>query len=253
MAPITRPKHLLIDADIVLFKMCFRNELVVEWPNGVTNTVVNLPKAKYDTEQFLQKLLDRTKCQEFTLCFTHQLNFRYKLYPKYKSNRADTPRPFLLSYLKEWIQEVYPWLSRKYCEADDLIGILCTQSPDKYMAATIDKDFNTLPIWLYNWNTDELRRVSTKEADYNFHTQWLIGDSGDGYGGCYRIGKKRAEKLFKGEPPSQWGVLVIQTYDCNKLRYTWNDIVTQARMARILRHEDWDDIKQEPILWKPDL
>lgn len=29
------------------------------------------------------------------------------------------------------------------------------------------------------------------------------------------------------------------------------DAIKQARLARILRNEDWDAVKKEPILWTP--
>jgi hypothetical protein len=33
--------------------------------------------------------------------------------------------------------------------------------------------------------------------------------------------------------------------------FTKKDALTQSRLARILRIEDWNAEKKEPILWKP--
>lgn len=245
-----RPKHLLIDGDIVLFKLSFRNEYTIEWASGPSK-VQNLEKATLDVSSFIRRLLNKTGCDKYTVCFTNELNFRYGVYPQYKSNRVNSARPDIFPFLKENVQRAHPWLSKKYCEADDLIGILATREPHRYMAASIDKDFYSLPVWLYNWSKNEIKKIPLKLADYNFHLQWLTGDSGDGYGGCYGIGPKKAAKILSGNHQVEWTISVIQAYDCNRIKYTWEDIMAQARMARILRHEDWDTDKQEPILWEP--
>lgn len=247
-------KTLLIDGDILMFKFAFRHQKKITWGNGVETGVLNLERATYDVDEFIDDLKEATRCVDYLVCFTNSINFRYGLFPDYKHNRVNMEPPKLLRELKKHLKENHPWRSEKYLEADDLMGILGTTNPSKYVLATIDKDFESLPVTLYNWNKDRFpHRISLRDADYHFHYQWLKGDTTDGFSGCYLIGDKKARQILDGAKPSEWSTCVVATYaTCKKVCYSWEDIVTQARMARILRASDWDSKRKEPILWTPD-
>jgi DNA polymerase-1 len=60
------------------------------------------------------------------------------------------------------------------------------------------------------------------------------------------MGPKKAEKLL-AEAPS-WAPVVKAFTDA---KLTADDALKQARLARILRWDDWDKEKKEPILWTP--
>ena len=80
--------------------------------------------------------------------------------------------------------------------------------------------------------------------------QTLIGDKVDGYSGCKGIGDKTARKILgdvgKNSLEKMWG-LVKNSYE--KMGYTEEDALRNARMARILRAEDYDFKKKEVKLW----
>ena len=245
-------RTLLIDADILMFRFAFRHQKVIQWSDDVSSEVLDEGRAKNDLDNFIYDLLIATNCVDYLLCFTHSINFRYKIFPKYKANRANMEPPKMLTILKTHMADNHPCESREWLEADDLMGIMGTQEPDKYVLATIDKDFLSLPVLLYNWNTPKLRvrRITKRQANYWFHYQWLCGDASDGYKGVYRIGDKKAREILDAVKPSKWTRTVVQTY-ADKC-YTWEELITQARMARILRTEDYDHDKREVILWTPD-
>ena len=92
----------------------------------------------------------------------------------------------------------------------------------------------------------ELLTITRPQADFNFLTQALMGDVTDGYAGCPSIGKITAEKILTKDP--SWNAVVGQ-YAKQKLNYDY--ALTQARLARILRFEDWDVEKNQIILWEP--
>ncbi len=68
-------------------------------------------------------LLD-TGATEFTIWLSDRAenNFRYKIYPEYKANRKDLPRPRHLEALKEYL--ITKWSARIALgmEADDALG-----------------------------------------------------------------------------------------------------------------------------------
>ena len=245
-------RTLLIDADILMFRFAFRHQSTIDWSHTVSSEILDEDRAKTDLDNFIYDLLRVTNCVDYLLCFTHSVNFRYGLFPAYKANRADMEPPKMLSILKAHMMDNHPHESREGLEADDLMGIMGTMHPDHYVLATIDKDFLSLPVLLYNWNTPKLgvRRVSKRQANHWFHYQWLIGDASDGYGGCWMIGAKKASGILAACKPSQLSAAVVETYSAKC--YSWEEIITQARMARILRTEDYDHDKREVILWTPD-
>jgi DNA polymerase-1 len=89
--------------------------------------------------------------------------------------------------------------------------------------------------------------------------QVLTGDTCDGYSGCPGIGKKKAEKILNEAIDSYSGDFVT------KEEFIWSfiipaylskglseeDALTQARVARILRKDDYDFKKGEVKLWSP--
>jgi len=246
----TTKKTLLIDADILMFRFAFKHQKEVHWPNGAVTFVTQKTLAKIDIDQFIKDLLVKTHCVDYILCFTDKLNFRYSVLPSYKSNRANIIPPKLLGTLKKHMKNNHPWHTEPYLEADDYMGILGTRHPNKYVLTTNDKDFKSLPVTLFNWDKDEKpKKIEEQDADFNFHYQWLIGDSGDGYKGCYKIGDKKARKILGEREPAEWSAAVVETY-ADKC-YSWEEILQQARMARILRSIDYNFKRKEIILWSP--
>lgn len=248
-------RHLLIDGDILMFKFAFRHQTNIQWDNGADTELLDQERAIKDLDMFINRLLRQTKCFTYTICFTHQLNFRYAVLPTYKHNRANSVPPTMIRLLKNHMRDEHPWDSWEGCEADDMMGILGSSDPRKYVLTTIDKDFECIPCTLFNWNNDKKpRRITQRMADFNFHKQWLMGDPTDGFKGCQGVGKIKAIQLLKKTPPEEWSTCVVATYATHKsITYSWDDIMAQARMARILRNTDWDWNKKEPILWTPNV
>lgn len=118
---------------------------------------------------------------------------------------------------------------------------------------SFDKDFKTIPCKFAKGSPDGkiTKSVIGKDAaDWWFMYQTLIGDVTDGYTGCKGIGDKKARKLLGaiGEKQlSEMWKIVVDTYE--KAGLTAEDALTNARMARILRAEDYDFKKKEVKLW----
>ena len=145
-------------------------------------------------------------------------------------------------------------------EGDDVMGILHTENSDTTVIVSSDKDMLTIPGRVYNPRHGEIVEVSLNEANYNWLTQTLTGDSTDGYGGCPRVGKVKAAKALI--PPDD-------THHEFYLRRNWQIVIDlyrnfysdpdeaednalcQARLARILRCEDYDPDDGLIRLWHP--
>jgi len=241
----------LIDADIIMYRFAWKHQKKTMWPNGVVTVSTDPSRAINDADRFIGTLVRKTKCQAYRLCFTHKVNFRYSLFPQYKANRADIEPPVLLPILKKHLWDNHPCIDQEWLEADDLMGIHGTRDPNKFILATSDKDFKTLPVSLYLWNEKKpkVKRIDLRTADYWFHFQWLIGDTTDNFKGVYGLGKVTAKKILKGVRHKDFTRIVMEVY-ADKC-YTWKYLITQARMARILRHTDWDEKEKSVILWSP--
>jgi 5'-3' exonuclease len=138
-----------------------------------------------------------------------------------------------------------------------VLGILATRNPDDTIICSTDKDMRTVPCML--WDDKELTKITEAEADYRHLYQTLVGDASDGYPGCPGIGPVKAAKLLSAEARTieqgnatkcitMWQAVVDAFYAKG---LTEDDALLQARLARILRVEDWDAEKREPILWEP--
>ena len=77
--------------------------------------------------------------------------------------------------------------------------------------------------------------------------QTLTGDPVDGYKGCPGAGPAKAAKVLS-KAGSMWENVKREYV---KAGLTEDHAILQARLARILRFEDWDSANKQPILWTP--
>lgn len=125
-------------------------------------------------------------------------NFRYTVaqtHP-YKGNRKDREKPKHFEMLKRYMLDEWECEISTGMEADDWMGKF--QKGKQTIICTIDKDLDMIPGWHYNWKRYEIYHVSRWEAQRHFWTQMLTGDSVDNIKGIYRVGPKKAEKIFEG-------------------------------------------------------
>jgi DNA polymerase I len=238
---------LLIDGDLYLYQACAACEEEVHWGDDIWSLYCDIKGAKAMFDSRISEFKHKLDTNEFIICFTTGDNFRKTVLPEYKSNRKKTRKPVGYKALVEWVQDNYPCYSQDTLEADDIMGIIQSAKTHPTAIVSDDKDLKTIPGKLYRPMADELLHIKDLEADYNFLTQCLTGDSTDGYGGCPGIGPKRAEKILGNHP--SWE-LVAQAYISAGL--TREDAIAQSRCARILRYCDWDSETNSIRLWEPE-
>jgi DNA polymerase-1 len=184
------------------------------------------------------------------LCFSGTYttpNFRLAIDPSYKSSRVEKRKPLCYAALRKEADDTYKTQVIPGLEADDVMGIRATNPGANAIIVSQDKDMKTIPGRI--WTGDELLTISKAEADYWHMFQTLTGDAVDGFKGCPGMGPVGAQKLLKAIDPDLMWTAVVAAYQNKKL--TEADALRNARLARILRWDDWDTKKKEPILWTP--
>jgi hypothetical protein len=240
---MNKPTMAILDGDILAYRAAFWaesegveyleervNHDIQAWtPEGVTKVYVAMSCSRSD-------------------------NFRRKVWPAYKVHRDDSGRkaPEHLDYAEELVTKGN--VVRMDClEADDLMGM--GASSGKSIAVTIDKDLRAVPGW--HWNPDKEPEpvfIDEQTADYNFHAQWLTGDSTDNIPGIWKCGPAKAKKILESTQPVNWSTLVMATYEKAKGKdgesYNYEYCVAMAQCVRILRSGELDENNQ-PKLWFP--
>lgn len=269
MSPVKGAGHpfLLIDADVFAYKAAAGAERVITFDNEWYFPACSILDAE---DAFLSMLLpileefDVDMEKDCAFCFSTDRNggFRRGVLPSYKTNRDGKARPVALKFLREKLmsgRSVIPAHSvylRPGLEADDCLGILSTQKSyqkgRQKIIVSIDKDMKSLPGYFYNIGHPEegVLFVSEEEADHWFMKQTLMGDTTDGYGGCPGVGPKGADKVLADcKSLSEMWAAVVKAYD--KAGLSEEYAIQQARVARILRAEDYDFHNKQVKLWRP--
>ena len=240
---------LLIDTDILLYKAIASTEEEINWGDDIWTLFTDLKQSKKVFQLQLDTIKEKLNSDDILCCLSDPSdNFRKHIAPTYKSNRKGTRKPVGYAALRDWVKDNYPSLAKPTLEADDVMGIMATK-PDnigKVVVVSDDKDMRTIPTKIYAPMRDEMFEIRPAQADAFFFEQTLKGDPVDGYSGCKGVGEKTAAKILGTRPA--WSS-VEQAF--LKAGMTKEDALTQARLARILRWEDWDETKGEPKLWQP--
>lgn len=225
---------MLFDADILAFRCAAAAENEDE---GI---------AKYYVDKLIDDCINATQSDSYELYLTGKENFRYKIYPEYKANRLDQPRPRHLPYLRDYLSSLGAVTSTG-CEADDLLGVAqCSQ--DDTIIASLDKDLLTIPGKHYSWEISGsskgkrwVKEAVLQEVDHIsalrwFYTQCLTGDVADNIKGVEGIGKVKAAKIIEGLDNEQ------DLFDAVRATYDHDDaFVMNARCLYIWQKidDDW--------------
>lgn len=246
---------LLIDADMVAFIACSSATHEAEWESGISSYFADFEEVKAHFISRLTAAIDTalehhryTGEYDILLCLSDRdSNFRRSVLPTYKAHRKGQ-KPLCYWKLCDWMKQEGDVYIRPSLEADDCIGILATmeKNRDNCLIISGDKDMKTLPGRQYDFLRDTYAELSEEDADRNFLMQTLTGDPTDGYSGCPKIGAVNAARIL--DEDCSWAA-VVRAFE--KQHLTEQDALTQARVARILRAEDYDFKKKEVRLWTP--
>lgn len=240
---------LLIDADWLIFAACSACECDIRWDEWIHTLHLEPSDVHAYIGNRIEAWRELTGEKHVAMCFSDYPSFRFDLFPDYKANRVGKRKPLGLRDLRLWVERQYETRTMVGLEGDDVLGILATngsyQSP---IIVSPDKDMKTIPGLLLA--KDAVQVVTHEEAMRNWMLQTLTGDQSDGYPGIKGCGPVKADKILgdTADPMEMW-TAVLEAY--RKAGLTFADALLNARLARILRHGDYDCQTGEVNLWDP--
>jgi DNA polymerase-1 len=249
----------LLDSDVLVYEACRANEVETKWDDDLWTLHASEADTIEHFESLVAEVREGTGADEVVMALSdYDDPWRKRVMPTYKSNRKEVRKPITYRAMREYVHSAYRTFQRPGLEGDDVLGILLTNPnviTGEKIVVSLDKDMKTLPGLHINLKrarelTDwEPYRVSKADADYFHMYQTLTGDSTDGYPGCPKVGPKSAATLLEGQDPRAYWPVVVKAYV--KAGLSEGVALQNARVARILRHGDYDYDKKEVRLWTP--
>ena len=188
---------LLIDADsIIYYATYFPEDSLMEFPTEEEQ----LEEAKYRVVNKIQEIQNSVEewynIKQTYIFVAGKNNFRYKVYPDYKSNRANREKSLLLPIVKDHLVDELGAICANGAEADDYVYNSIKLSDGNCVVASPDKDvlYNCPNVPFYDYRSyqdvlGEFKYISEKESRLAIASQIVIGDSSDGVPGAYKVGK----------------------------------------------------------------
>ena len=228
-----KTRTLLIDADIVLYKVASMVEVATDWGDGIWTLHSDLKEAIPSLNKCVESYLEKLDTDIAKMCLTGHNNFRKKVHSEYKANRLNKRKPLVLGALREYVEATYDCLCEDNLEADDLMGLYSQHviPNNENIIVSIDKDMRTIPCKLC------------------VAIQCLTGDSTDNYHGCPGVGPVKAKAILDKAEGSYWEAIVAAY---KKAELTEKQALQQARLAYILHDaKDYNFKTKKVKQWTP--
>ena len=218
-----------LDLDIVAYRCAASSE---DEEEGI---------AHFRVDDMMNTILLRLQCEHYIGYLTGRNNFRKILYPEYKANRKDKPKPKWLQSCRDYLQFKWGGLVTNGVEADDALGIAASHELGSVICS-IDKDLLQIPGDHYNFVKDEHEYIGGRAADLNFWCQLLIGDTSDNVTGVRGIGPVKARKALEPlKDATEWFAAVRKLYaDDGRFLTNLNVLWVQRNRDKLWMHEHPD-------------
>lgn len=242
----------IFDADSLIYASCFKKKDDREFPEDLFETDVNVAFNKFEVsfERLLDFLEEQVNVDEVVFCNGSKNNFRKDISATYKLNRTQK-RPEILPLLHDMVKLEYNSIYGDGVETDDVVATLWAEEVEKngidsVVIMSLDKDYKQFPCWFYDYHYKkrELVKISEQEANENFYSQMIVGDSADNIKVCKGYGKVYAEKLFK-DAKNKYS-LMNRTYRLYKQVYgdDAKAMFNQAKSLLTLKTDCYENIKR---------
>lgn len=217
------PKIALIDGDIVAYRIGFASNDVSE----------RYALARVD--EFLSEMLMDLDVEDFYGYLTGEGNYRVNIAvtAPYKGNRSES-KPVHFTAIREYLVSDWSFTLSNGIEADDSIAIKATELGDESIICSIDKDFDQVPGWHYNFVKRNKYYVSPSDGLRSFYTQILTGDRTDNIIGIRGIGPVKADRLLAGcSSEQEYYSVCVDAYGGNAER-----VLENGRLLWLQRRSD---------------
>jgi len=178
----------LVDGDILCYRIGFAT-------NEESEDVAIRTMASFMEDLVMFQL----NVSDWKTYLTGKTNFRHDVAvtAPYKGNRKGD-KPVHHGLLREYLEYSWNGVVSEDCEADDEIAIAATEYGDESIIVSLDKDFDQVQGWHYNFVKRQKYYIEHDEGMLNFYCQFLTGDRIDNIIGVKGIGPKTAYKLLNG-------------------------------------------------------
>ena len=95
-----KKKVLLIDGDILAYRIATANEQNTDWGNGLWTLHCDENKCKVDLDNHIEDLGSNLEADDYVCALTDKNNFRKDVLPSYKDNRKQRRKPMVLNVLR---------------------------------------------------------------------------------------------------------------------------------------------------------
>lgn len=247
-----KKRVLLIDGDILIYKIATNNEVDTHWGDGLWTLHCDEKICKAEVDATIDDLGSSLEADDYIVALTDKNNFRKDVLPSYKDNRKQRRKPMVLNALRDYVMEKHNGVIYPNLEADDVMGILATEpSKEERIIVSIDKDLKQIPNSYVSRDGQSVEYIPEKLANYWFMIQTLTGDAVDGYTGIPNVGIKTAEKLimkYTNVPLLDLWKVVKNIY--KEHGFSEKEALQQARVAHILRHGEYNKKTGKVKLWQ---
>ncbi len=183
----------LVDADVLGYRIAFacKDEDIEVAKHRLDSFIVDILTQSVDTAY------DGCYVDSWKLYLTGKNNFRYDIatIAPYKGNRT-APKPAHLADLRQHLVDQWGAVVIHGQEADDAIAIEATVLKESCIMVSVDKDFDQIEGWHYNFVKNKGYYITAQEGLINFYMQVLTGDGADNIMGLKGIGPVKAAKIL---------------------------------------------------------
>lgn len=223
----------LLDADILAYRIAFacKDEKVNVARLRLSSYIIDILALKVD------RTYEGCFVDDWKLYITGKGNFREQIAvtAPYKGNRT-APKPAHHQAMREWLLKEWNAINVSGIEADDAIATEATKLGEgNCVMVSVDKDFDQIPGWHYNFVKDVGYYVTKEEGLLSFYKQILSGDDADNIKGLRGIGSVRAADMLietNNDELAMWQVC-LDAYEGNVDR-----VLENARLLWLRRFDN---------------
>lgn len=217
----------IIDADSMVYRCGFASDSSKDAQgNPIDEPLENcLHSVKLQIRGVLSKF---KRADEARILLQGPGNYRDRIatIQPYKGNRDPSSRPRYYDEIRQYLLDFWGAEIVTGMESDDAASIEQWKHRDKSTCiVSLDKDLDNTPGWHYNYVKDKMYWIDLADANRNYWTQVLTGDSTDFIRGIPKVGPKTAMKILAGKD-------------------TWTDqyvAVQEAYASKGIEHEFWEN------------
>lgn len=199
----------LIDADIVTYRCA---AVTADADEGI---------ARWQAGELVKRILDETASDSYQLFLTGSGNFRFGLYPDYKANRTNLPKPRHWATIREYLVTEWGATVTDGHEADDAMGVAQTEDT---VICSLDKDMMMIPGNHWNFVKKEWLEIKEPYATRWLYYQALMGDKVDNIPGFDGTMRNKVPKFMK------WMIDELEQRDNEQ---EWYDFLLNVHCANV--------------------